>query len=215
MCVTLLFILQGQGACSYMVRVVAVVNEQTQTGTRGDTYLKDNLVEKAAHGNNLIQAQDNAIGLVNPPQPVENEGNGNNLVQAKDNNGNVSVNPPQPVEKEAHGNILIQGEYNNANRANGSSNPTRSDDEWPFDVVNNEIVFTAQTMPSAEVHQASSSIECQTIAMGKTPTKSLTPPYGTNSPSDPCSKNRVSPTGRILEACGELMISFCSGLCAS
>lgn len=168
-----------------MVPVVAVVNEPTQNETSGDKHLKDNLVEKEVYGNNLIQAEDN--------------------------NANGSVNPSQPVEKEAHTNNPAEAEDNNIN---GSISPSQSDDEWPFDVVNNEIVLTAQTTPSAEVSQASPSMKCETTAMAEGPTKSPVAPYDTSSPINPRSENRVSPTGRILEACGELLISCCSGLCA-
>lgn len=181
MFVTLLFILQGLGACSYMAPVVAV-NEPTETGTSGDKHLKDNLVEKEDNGNNLDEAQDNnASGSVNPPQPDEKEVHGNNLVEAQDNSANGSVN-------------------------------SQSDDEWPFEVVDNEIVLTAQTTTSAEVRQASPSMKCETTAMAEAPTAPV-PPYDTSSPINPRSENRVSPTGRILEAWGELMISCCSGLC--
>ena len=184
MFVTLLFILQGSGACSYMAPVVAAVNEPTETGTRGDKHLKVNLVEKEDNGNNLDQAQDNSEnGSVNPPQPDEKEVHGNNLVQARDNSANGSVN-------------------------------SQSDDEWPFEVADNEIVLTAQTRTSAEVRQASPSMKCETTAMAsEAPTESPVPPYDTSSPINPRSENSVSPTGRILEACGELMISCCAGLC--
>ena len=211
MFVTLLFILQGSGACSYMAPVVAAVNEPTETGTRGDKHLKVNLVEKEDNGNNLDQAQDNnANGSVNPPQPDEKEVHGNNLVQAQDNNTNGSVNHPQPDKKEVHGNNLVQAQDNSAN---GSIN-SQSDDEWPFEVADNEIVLTAQTRTSAEVRQASPSMKCETTAMAsEAPTESPVPPYDTSSPINPRSENSVSPTGRILEACGELIISCCSGLC--
>jgi hypothetical protein len=169
-----------------MAPVVAAVNEPTQTETSGDKHLKDNLVEKEVYGNNLIQGEDN--------------------------NANGSVNPPQPVEKEAHRNNPVEAEDNNIN---GSINPSESDDEWPFEVVDNEIVLTAQTTTSAEVRQASSpSMKCETTAMAEAPTESPVPRYDTSSPINPRSENRVSPTGRILEACAQLMISCCSGLCA-
>ena len=54
MWVVLLFTLQGHGACSYMMRVVAAVNEPTQTGTMGDEHLKVNH-KKEANENNLVQ----------------------------------------------------------------------------------------------------------------------------------------------------------------
>ena len=186
MWVVLLFTLQGHGACSYMMHVVSAVNEPTQTGTMGDKHLKDNHIEKEANENNLVQAEED-----------------------KDING--PVNPSQPVEKEAHGNNLLQ---TGDNTANGSVNSPQSDDECPVDVVSNEIVLAAQTTPSAEVCQASPSMKCETTAMAEAPRNSPVPPYGTSSPINPRSENRVSPTGRILEAFGELMISFCSGLCA-
>ena len=171
MWVILLFIPQGHGACSYMMRVVAAVNEPTQSGTMGDEHLKVNH-KKEANENNLVQAEED-----------------------KDING--PVNPSQPVEKEAHGNNLLQ---TGDNIANGS--------------VSNEIVLAAQTTPSAEVCQASPSMKCETTAMAEAPRNSPVPPYGTSSPINPRSENRVSPTGWILKACGELMISCCSGLCA-
>ncbi|KAG2596386.1 hypothetical protein PVAP13_5KG157600 [Panicum virgatum] len=175
----------GHGACSYMMRVVAAVNEPTQTGTMGDEHLKVNH-KKEANENNLVQAEED-----------------------KDING--PVNPSQPVEKEAHGNNLLQ---TGDNIANGSVNSPQSDDECPVDVVSNEIVLAAQTTPSAEVCQASPSMKCETTAMAEAPRNSPVPPYGTSSPINPRSENRVSPTGWILKACGELMISCCSGLCA-
>jgi len=186
MWVVLLFTLQGHGACSYMMHVVSAVNEPTQTGTMGDKHLKDNHIEKEANENNLAQAEE-------------------------DNDTNEPVNPSQPVEKEAHGNNLLQ---TGDNTANGSVNSPQSDDECPVDAVNNEIVLAAQATLSAEVCQASLSMKCEMTAEAEAPTKSPAPPYGTSSPMNPRSENRVSPTGRILEAFGELMISFCSGLCA-
>jgi len=168
-----------------MMHVVSAVNEPTQTGTMGDEHLKVNH-KKEANENNLVQAEED-----------------------KDING--PVNPSQPVEKEAHGNNLLQ---TGDNTANGSVNSPQSDDECPVDAVNNEIVLAAQATLSAEVCQASLSMKCEMTAEAEAPTKSPAPPYGTSSPINPRSENRVSPTGRILEAFGELMISFCSGLCA-
>uniref|UniRef100_A0A0A9E6A3 Uncharacterized protein n=2 Tax=Arundo donax TaxID=35708 RepID=A0A0A9E6A3_ARUDO len=93
-----------------------------------------------------------------PVNPVEKEANGNNLVQAGDNNANGSVNPAQP-----------------------------KDDEWPFDIINNEIVPTARATPSNEVRQESPSMLHQPTDVVKTPTKSPMPPYVTRSPRTPCS----------------------------
>jgi len=131
---TLLFALQGQGACSHKVPVHAhaVANDLLQTGDDnkgGDKDLKDKPAEKEADGNN-------------------------NPVQLVDNN------------------------------ANGTFNPTNAEDnEWPFDVVNEEIVPTAQATPRTEV-QGSPSMLRQPIAT-QTPTKSPMPPYNTRSPMTP------------------------------
>ncbi|KAJ1255927.1 hypothetical protein BS78_K135900 [Paspalum vaginatum] len=71
--------------------------------------------------------------------------------------------------------------------ANGSTNPVQpNDDEWPFDIIDDEIMPTAHGTARAEVHQESPNVPCQTIAMTKTPTKSPGIPYGTHSPMTPC-----------------------------
>ena len=109
-------ILQGKGACSHMVPVLAIVEEPPQIGdnnTRGDN---------RSH--------------------VENGGDENNLVQVQDNNANGSVNPAQP-----------------------------KDDEWPFDVIANEIIPTAQATPCDEICRESPGMLHQPIAMVKTPGK--------------------------------------------
>ncbi|CAL4980952.1 unnamed protein product [Urochloa decumbens] len=62
------------------------------------------------------------------------------------------------------------------------------DSEWPFDVVNNEVVPTAQATPRAEVCQGSPSMLRQPIAT-ETPVKSSVPPYSTRSPMTPRSDN--------------------------
>ncbi|CAN6363065.1 unnamed protein product [Urochloa humidicola] len=68
-------------------------------------------------------------------------------------------------------------------------NPAEAkDSEWPFDVVNNEIVPTAQATPRAEVCQGSPSMLRQPIAT-ETPVKSSMPPYNTRSPMTPHSDN--------------------------
>ncbi|RLM69598.1 uncharacterized protein C2845_PM17G09740 [Panicum miliaceum] len=57
----------------------------------------------------------------------------------------------KPAHKEADGNNLVQLGDNNAN---GTVNPTHAEDnEWPFDVINEEIVPTAEATPRAEVRQ--------------------------------------------------------------
>ncbi|CAL4987740.1 unnamed protein product [Urochloa decumbens] len=62
------------------------------------------------------------------------------------------------------------------------------DSEWPFDVVNNEVVPTAQATPRAEDCQGSPSMLRQPIAT-ETPVKSSVPPYSTRSPMTPRSDN--------------------------
>ncbi|WVZ51413.1 hypothetical protein U9M48_002562 [Paspalum notatum var. saurae] len=69
------------------------------------------------------------------------------------------------------GNKVVQVGDNNAN---GSTNPVQAnDDEWPFDIINDEIVPTPQAIPHAKVHQESPSM--------------ISPmtPYGTHSPMTP------------------------------
>lgn len=88
-----------------------------------------------------------------------------------------------PVEKKAHANDVVQvGEKN----ANGSDNPMQYDDEWPtpFDVVDNEIMLTAQATTPAEVCQGSPSMLRRPMAT-ETPTKPSMPPYNTRSPMTP------------------------------
>lgn len=72
------------------------------------------------------------------------------------------------------------------NNANGLANRAQpNDDEWPFDIIDDEIVPTAQATPHAEVHQESPSMPCQPISMAKTPTKSPMTHCGTRSPMTP------------------------------
>ncbi|CAN6372234.1 unnamed protein product, partial [Urochloa humidicola] len=67
-------------------------------------------------------------------------------------------------------------------------NPVQDkDSEWPFEVVDNDIVPTAQATPHAEVCQGSPSMLPQPIAT-ETPVKSsVPPPCSTRSPMTPCS----------------------------
>ena len=103
------------------------------------------------------------------------------------------------AEKEADGNnnVVQLGD----NNANGTFNPTNAEDnEWPFDVVNEEIVPTAQATPRTEV-QGSPSMPRQPIAT-ETHTKSPMPPYGTRSPMTPRSDAfRCHEKGHYIRDC--------------
>ncbi|OQU83578.1 hypothetical protein SORBI_3005G138000 [Sorghum bicolor] len=87
--------------------------------------------------------------------------------------------PPQIGDynvMEAHGNTAVGIGDNNAN---GSANPAQpNDDEWPFEIINNEIVPTGQATVRAVVHQNSPGTPRQPIAMARTPATSPMTPFG-------------------------------------
>ncbi|XP_062183333.1 uncharacterized protein LOC133887409 [Phragmites australis] len=98
----------------------------------------------------------------------------------------VAKEPPQTGNNNTRGindgNNLQLGDKN----ANGSVNPAQpGDDEWPFVIVDNDIVPTAQPAACDEVRQESPSMLHQSIAMVKTPEKSPMPPNGTHCPFTP------------------------------
>jgi hypothetical protein len=102
----------------------------------------------------------------------------------------------KPAEKEAHGNNnLVQLGNNNANRSVNPAQPENN--EWPFDIVNNDVAPTPQATPRAAVDQGSPSMLRQPIAtVEKTPKKSPMTPYSTRSPMTPRSDG-------ICFGCGE------------
>lgn len=106
--------------------------------------------------------------------------------------------PPQTGDDnimEAHGNTAVQvGDNNNAG---GSANPAQpNDDEWPFEVIDNEIVPTGQATSRAVVHQNSPSTPRQPIAMARTPATSPMTPFGSRSPMTPHPNS-------VCRGCGE------------
>ncbi|PAN42889.1 hypothetical protein PAHAL_8G195900 [Panicum hallii] len=142
-------------------------------------------------------------GACNHKVPVHAHAVANDLLQTGDDNrrGDKDLKD-KPAEKEAHGNNhLVQLGDNNAN---GTVNPTHADDnEWLFDVINEEIVPTAEATPRAEVHQGSPSMLRQPIAT-ETPTKSPAPPYSTRSPMTPRSNDicfRCREKGHYMRDC--------------
>ncbi|RCV38412.1 hypothetical protein SETIT_8G140400v2 [Setaria italica] len=130
--------------------------------------------------------------------PVHVHAAANDLLQTGDDNtrGGDKDSKDEPAEKEAHGNNnLVRVGDNNANASVSHAQP--EDSEWPFDIVNNDVVPTAEATPRAAVHQGSPSMLRQPIAtVEKTPTKSPMPPYSTRSPMTPCSDS-------ICFGCGE------------
>ncbi|KAL6654744.1 hypothetical protein ACP70R_008209 [Stipagrostis hirtigluma subsp. patula] len=102
-------------------------------------------------------------------------------------NGNNSTRGDKHLEcntvKEADGKNLVHLGDNNAN---GSVNPAQiEDDEWAFDIVDNDIVPKVQPAPHDEVRQESPGMLHQSIPVVKTPERSPMPPNGTRSPITP------------------------------
>ncbi|KAL6890219.1 hypothetical protein ACP4OV_008982 [Aristida adscensionis] len=108
-----------------------------------------------------------------PPQTGDNN---------RSRNKHLELNP---VEKEAGGNNPLRLGDNNANGSANPAQPGGGDDDWGFDIVDNDIVVTAKPVSCDEIHLESPGMLRQSNPVVKTPERSPMPPNGTRSPITP------------------------------
>ncbi|KAK1644886.1 hypothetical protein QYE76_062691 [Lolium multiflorum] len=114
------------------------------------------------------------------------------------------------VTKEADGHYLVMMGGHNGTKPSNPDEPPEHDDDWPFDIVEGDVVPTdclspAHPSPIAAVSEGSPNMLHQTVGMVElqTPTKSPMPPKYTVSPMTPRSNNcyRCGEEGHFMVNC--------------